>query len=223
MARRASSIFVQEILAESNSGQLDATSSRPAPEYQSGPALPASASRPPAASHVTFLWWPMNWLGSLTSAALVLRWPRTHSQFQRAFTALGVAHCVAADAPSQRQIERRLATFQNRLLSLLAYKKSRVWNHYPSPNLCFWVTPHPRNPKDPVWPNVLAHHSLSQPFPMFGECCQLATFFSWCARQGALTSWLKSNAHPARGSASRTARVSVARPNPKEAVGKTLA
>ncbi len=43
------------------------------------------------------------------------------------------------------------------------------------------------------------------------------------ARQGAVTGWLKSNAHPARGSASRTARVSVARPNLKEAVGKTLA
>ena len=44
-----------------------------------------------------------------------------------------------------------------------------------------------------------------------------------CARQGALTSWLKSDAHPARGSASRTARVSVVRSNLKEAVGKTLA
>ena len=43
-----------------------------------------------------------------------------------------------------------------------------------------------------------------------------------CARQGALTSWLKSNAGPARGTASRTARVSAARPNPKEAVSKTL-
>jgi len=43
-----------------------------------------------------------------------------------------------------------------------------------------------------------------------------------CARQGALTSWLKSNAHPARGSASRTARVSIVRWNPKEAAGKTL-
>ena len=46
---------------------------------------------------------------------------------------------------------------------------------------------------------------------------------SLCARQGALTSWLKSDAHPARGSASRTARVSVVRSNLKEAVGKTLA
>ena len=46
--------------------------------------------------------------------------------------------------------------------------------------------------------------------------------FFVCARQGALTSWLKSNAHPARGSASRTARVSVARPNLKEAVSKAL-
>jgi hypothetical protein len=43
-----------------------------------------------------------------------------------------------------------------------------------------------------------------------------------CARQGALTSWLKSNAGPARGTASRTARVSIARWNLKEAVSKTL-
>jgi hypothetical protein len=47
--------------------------------------------------------------------------------------------------------------------------------------------------------------------------------FFLCARQGALTSWLKSNAHPARGSASRTARVPVARRDLKEAVSKTLA
>jgi hypothetical protein len=37
-----------------------------------------------------------------------------------------------------------------------------------------------------------------------------------------MTSWLKSNAHPARGSASRTARVFTVRWNPKEAAGKTL-
>ena len=46
--------------------------------------------------------------------------------------------------------------------------------------------------------------------------------FFVCARQGVLTSWLESNAHPARGSASRTARVSTARWNLKEAVSKTL-
>ncbi len=46
--------------------------------------------------------------------------------------------------------------------------------------------------------------------------------YPMCARQGAMTGWLKSNAHPARGSASRTARVSAARRNPKEAVSKTL-
>jgi hypothetical protein len=51
----------------------------------------------------------------------------------------------------------------------------------------------------------------------------VSRFFFACARQGALTSWLKSNAHPARGSASRTARVSTARWNLKEAVSKTLA
>jgi len=34
-----------------------------------------------------------------------------------------------------------------------------------------------------------------------GEVLTL-TSYPMCARQGALTSWLKSNAHPARGSAS---------------------
>lgn len=47
----------------------------------------------------------------------------THSQFQRAFTALGVAHRVAPDAPAKGKIERRFGTFQNRLVSLLAYEK----------------------------------------------------------------------------------------------------
>jgi len=47
----------------------------------------------------------------------------THSQFQRAFTALGAAHRVAPDAPAKGKIERRFETFQKRLVSLLAYEK----------------------------------------------------------------------------------------------------
>jgi hypothetical protein len=47
----------------------------------------------------------------------------THSQFQRAFTALGTAHRVAPDAPAKGKIERRFDTFQKRLVSLLAYEK----------------------------------------------------------------------------------------------------
>jgi hypothetical protein len=47
----------------------------------------------------------------------------THSQFQRALTALGVAHRVAPDAPAKGKIERRFGTFQNRLVTLLAYEK----------------------------------------------------------------------------------------------------
>lgn len=47
----------------------------------------------------------------------------THSQFQRAFTALGVAHRVAPDAPAKGKIERRFGTLQNRLVTLLAYEK----------------------------------------------------------------------------------------------------
>ena len=47
----------------------------------------------------------------------------THSQFQRAFTALGTAHRVAPDAPAKGKIERRFGIFQRRLASLLAFEK----------------------------------------------------------------------------------------------------
>ena len=47
----------------------------------------------------------------------------THSQFQRAFTALGTAHRVAPDAQAKGKIERRFGTLQNRLVTLLAYEK----------------------------------------------------------------------------------------------------
>jgi mono/diheme cytochrome c family protein len=47
----------------------------------------------------------------------------THSQFQRAFTALGVAHRVAPDAQAKGKIERRFDTFQKRLVTLLAYER----------------------------------------------------------------------------------------------------
>jgi hypothetical protein len=46
----------------------------------------------------------------------------THSQFQRAFTALGVAHRVAPDAQAKGKIERRFDTFQKRLVTLLSYE-----------------------------------------------------------------------------------------------------
>lgn len=49
----------------------------------------------------------------------------THSQFQRALTALGIAHRVAPDAPAKGKIERRFGYFQKRLVSLLAYEKVR--------------------------------------------------------------------------------------------------
>ena len=47
----------------------------------------------------------------------------THSQFQRAFTALGAAHRVAPDAQAKGKIERRFDTFQKRLVTLLSYEK----------------------------------------------------------------------------------------------------
>jgi hypothetical protein len=46
----------------------------------------------------------------------------THSQFQRAFSALGVTHRVAPDAPAKGKIERRFDTFQKRLVTLLSYE-----------------------------------------------------------------------------------------------------
>jgi hypothetical protein len=46
----------------------------------------------------------------------------THSQFQRAFTALGVAHRVAPDPQAKGKIERRFDTFQKRLVTLLSYE-----------------------------------------------------------------------------------------------------
>jgi len=46
----------------------------------------------------------------------------THSQFQRAFTALGVAHRVAPDPQAKGKIERRFDTFQRRLVTLLSYE-----------------------------------------------------------------------------------------------------
>jgi hypothetical protein len=47
----------------------------------------------------------------------------THSQFQRAFGALGVNHRVAPDAPAKGKIERRFDTFQKRLGTLLSYER----------------------------------------------------------------------------------------------------
>lgn len=44
------------------------------------------------------------------------------SQFQRALTALGVAHLVAPSPQAKGKIERRFGTFQNRLVTLLAYE-----------------------------------------------------------------------------------------------------
>jgi hypothetical protein len=55
----------------------------------------------------------------------------THSQFQRAFTALGVAHRVAPDPQAKGKIERRFDTFQRRLVTLLSYEGI---TDYPSAN-----------------------------------------------------------------------------------------
>jgi hypothetical protein len=45
------------------------------------------------------------------------------SEFQRALTALGVAHLVAPSPQAKGKIERRFGTFQKRLLALLAFER----------------------------------------------------------------------------------------------------
>ena len=47
----------------------------------------------------------------------------THSQFQRAFSAMGVHHRVAPDAQAKGKIERRFLIFQKRLVTLLSFEK----------------------------------------------------------------------------------------------------
>jgi hypothetical protein len=45
------------------------------------------------------------------------------SEFQRAFSALGVTHLVAPSPQAKGKIERRFGTFQQRIVTLLAYEK----------------------------------------------------------------------------------------------------
>jgi hypothetical protein len=47
------------------------------------------------------------------------------SEFQRAFSALGVTHLVAPSPQAKGKIERRFGTLQKRLVTLLAYEKVR--------------------------------------------------------------------------------------------------
>jgi hypothetical protein len=47
------------------------------------------------------------------------------SEFQRAFSALGVTHLVAPSPQAKGKIERRFGTLQNRLVAILAYEKVR--------------------------------------------------------------------------------------------------
>jgi hypothetical protein len=167
------------------------------------------------------------------------------SQFQRALTALGVAHLVAPSPQAKGKIERRFGTLQNRLVTLLAFetvtdfgpanevlrmeihrhntslcrttglrpdeawtqalaqKRSRLqpipqkslldlhlslqlnrrvnadntidflgqaWSIAPTPKRtvtlihhpekCFWVIPHPPQPPDYRWPQILGSYSL---------------------------------------------------------------
>ena len=47
------------------------------------------------------------------------------SEFQRAFSALGVTHLVAPSPQAKGKIERRFGTLQQRLVALLAYERVR--------------------------------------------------------------------------------------------------
>jgi hypothetical protein len=49
------------------------------------------------------------------------------SEFQRAFTALGISHLVAPSPQAKGKIERRFGTLQKRLLALLAFEKVRTY------------------------------------------------------------------------------------------------
>lgn len=49
------------------------------------------------------------------------------SEFQRALRALHVAHLVAPTPQAKGKIERRFGTFQNRLVTILAYQKAEDW------------------------------------------------------------------------------------------------
>jgi hypothetical protein len=49
------------------------------------------------------------------------------SEFQRAFSALGVTHLVAPSPQAKGKIERRFGTLQKRLLAILAYEKIRSY------------------------------------------------------------------------------------------------
>jgi transposase len=53
----------------------------------------------------------------------------TCSQFQRALTALGVAHRVAPDAQAKGKVERRFGYFQNRLVALFAHEQVASYPH----------------------------------------------------------------------------------------------
>jgi hypothetical protein len=51
------------------------------------------------------------------------------SEFQRALTALGIAHLVALSPQAKGKIERRFGTFQKRLVTLLAFEKVTGYAH----------------------------------------------------------------------------------------------
>ena len=53
--------------------------------------------------------------------------PKT--EFQRALRGIGTVHRVAPTPQAKGKIERRFGTFQNRLITLLAYEKVNCWEH----------------------------------------------------------------------------------------------
>jgi len=94
------------------------------------------------------------------------------SQFQRALTALGVAHLVAPSPQAKGKIERRFGTLQKRLVTLLAYEGItdygpanellRMEIHRHNTSLCRTTGLRP----DDAWTQALAQkHSRLQPTP----------------------------------------------------------
>ena len=88
----------------------------------------------------------------------------THSQFQRAFTALGSAHRVAPDAPAKGKIERHFGTFQNRLVTLLAYEQ--ITTYAPANALLqtqiAWFNQHHVNRTTQLTPNTAWDRALRE-------------------------------------------------------------
>ena len=80
------------------------------------------------------------------------------SEFQRAFSALGVTHLVAPSPQAKGKIERRFGTLQKRLVALLAYEK--VTDYAPAQNC--WRANSPAKIAPSAAPRAIPKRRLGQ-------------------------------------------------------------